>query len=75
MLDGGAYDLLLGSDLTYNPNAWPQLVSTVVTLLEAAEEVRAVRPCVRAASRGRVAPAARPARRSARARRALTRAA
>eukprot|EP00793_Prasinoderma_coloniale_P005077 PRCOL_00000838-RA len=40
VLDGGAYDLLLGSDLTYNPNAWPQLVSTVVTLLEAAEEER-----------------------------------
>ena len=67
VLDGGAYDLLLGSDLTYNPNAWPQLVSTVVTLLEAAEEVRAVRACVRAASRGRVA-LRRDRRRSARAR-------
>ena len=30
--------MILGSDLTYNPNSWPALVDSVVYLLEAREE-------------------------------------
>ena len=35
---GGAPHVILGSDLTYNPNSWPALVDSVVYLLEAREE-------------------------------------